>query len=75
MGVIDNGYIRLPKVGLIKLKQHRLIPSDYKLKSVTVSQTPSGEYYVSVLFEYENQVQQIEPQTRLGFFYEGVIQR
>ncbi|MDE5758073.1 MAG: transposase, partial [Allobaculum sp.] len=64
--VIDNGYIRLPKVGLIKLKQHRLIPSDYKLKSVTVSQAPSGEYYASVLFEYENQVQPIEPQTFLG---------
>ncbi|MDE5757334.1 MAG: hypothetical protein K2H85_01850 [Allobaculum sp.] len=42
MGVIDNGYIRLPKIGLVRLKQHRLIPSDYKLKSVTVSQTPSG---------------------------------
>lgn len=63
---IENGYIKLPKVGLIKLKQHRLIPSDYKLKSVTVSQTPGGKYYVSVLFEYENQVQQIEPQTFIG---------
>lgn len=64
--VIENGYIKLPKVGLVRLKQHRLIPSDYKLKSVTVSQTPSGEYYVSVLFEYENQIQPIEPQTFLG---------
>ena len=64
--MIENGYIRLPKVGLVKLKQHRLIPSDYKLKSVTVSQTPNGEYYASVLFEYENQIQQIEPQTFLG---------
>ena len=63
---IENGYIKLPKIGLIKLKQHRLIPSDYKLKSVTVSQTPGGKYYVSVLFEYENQVQQIEPQTFIG---------
>lgn len=63
---IENRYIKLPKIGLIKLKQHRLIPSDYKLKSVTVSQTPGGKYYVSVLFEYENQVQQIEPQTFIG---------
>ena len=73
--MIENGYIKLPKVGLVRPKQHRFIPSNYKLKSVTLSQTPSGEYYISVLFEYENQVQQIEPQTRLGFFYEGVIQR
>lgn len=63
---IENGYIKLPKIGLVKLKQHRFIPSDYKLKSVTVSQTPSGKYYASILFEYENQVQQIEPQTFLG---------
>lgn len=55
---IENGCIKLPKIGLVKLKQHREIPNDYKLKSVTVSQTPSGKYYVSILFEYENQVQE-----------------
>ena len=53
---IDNGFLKLPKVGLVKLKQHRLILSNYKLKSVTISQTPSGKYYASVLFEYENQM-------------------
>ena len=63
---IDSGYIKLPKVGTVKLKQHRNIPVDYKLKSVTVSQTPSGKYYASVLFEYENQVQLIEPHSFLG---------
>ena len=63
---VENYYIKLPKIGLVKLKQHRMIPSGYKLKSVTVSQTSSGKYYASVLFEYENQVQEIEPQTFLG---------
>jgi putative transposase len=63
---IANGYIKLPKIGFVKLKQHRNIPSDYKLKSATVSQTPSGKYYVSVLFEYENQIQEIEPHSFLG---------
>lgn len=63
---MENGYIKLPKVGLVKMKQHRQIPANYKLKSVTVSQTPSGKYYASVLFEYENQVQEKEPQTFLG---------
>lgn len=66
---IENGYIRLPKIGLVKLKQHRLIPAGYKLKAVTVSQTPSGKYHASVLFEYENQVQQIKPQTFIGLDY------
>lgn len=66
---IENGYVRLPKIGLVKLKQHRRIPSDYVLKSVTVSQRPSGKYYASILFEYESQVQQTEPQTFLGLDY------
>lgn len=63
---IANGYIKLPKAGFIKLKQHRTIPSNYKLKSVMVSQTPGGKYYASVLFEYENQVQEQKPTTFLG---------
>lgn len=63
---IADGRIRLPKVGFVKIKQHRNIPVDYKLKSVTVSQTPSGKYYASVLFEYENQVQKQTPHTFLG---------
>ena len=66
---IENGSIKLPKIGVVKLKQHREIPSDYILKSVTVSQNPSGKYYVSVLFEYENQVQVQAPQSFLGLDY------
>lgn len=63
---IENGHIKLPKIGLVKLKQHRMIPSSYRLKSVTVSQTPSGKYYASILFEYENQVQDKELYNFLG---------
>ena len=63
---IDNGFLKLPKVGLVKLKQHRLILSNYKFKSVTISQTPSGKYYASVLFEYENQIQEQELHDFLG---------
>lgn len=63
---IENGHIKLPKIGLVKLKQHRMIPSSYRLKSVTVSQTPSGKYYASILFEYENQVQDKELYHFLG---------
>ena len=62
----ENGKIALPKIGKVKVRQHRSIPENYILKSVTVSQTPSGKYYASILFEYENQVQKSEPQTFLG---------
>ena len=63
---ISNGYLKLPKIGQVRLKQHRAIPSEYKLKSVTVSQTPSEKYYVSILFEYKNQVQEQDMHEFLG---------
>lgn len=43
-----------------------MIPSGYKLKSVTVSEAPSGKYYASVLFAYQNQVQPKALATFLG---------
>ena len=64
---LENGYLKLPKiVDLIKVKQHRQIPKDYKIKAVTISQTPSGKYYASILCEYANQVQTVEPKTFIG---------
>ena len=63
---LENGMVTLPKIGKVKVRQHRSIPENYILKSVTVSQTPSGKYYASILFEYENQIQKTEPQTFLG---------
>lgn len=48
-----KGYIRLPKVGLVKTVFHRDIPDDYLLQSVTVSKTPSGKYFASINFLYE----------------------
>lgn len=63
--IIDS-YVQLPKIGLVKMKQHRLIPSGYKIKSATISQTPSGKYYASILFEYENQVPKTELLNFLG---------
>lgn len=50
---IENGKLRLPKVGFVRIKLHRAIPDDYIIKSVTVSQEASGKYYASILTEYE----------------------
>ena len=63
---ISNGYLKLPKIGQVRLKQHRAVPNGYRLKSVTVSQTPGGKYYASILFQYEDQVQEKEMQRFLG---------
>ena len=49
---LENGKLRLPKVGFIKIRQHRPVPEEYILKSVTVSMEGSGKYYASLLYEY-----------------------
>ena len=63
---IEKGRIRLPKLGEVKIRQHRQIPEEWTLKSVTVKRVPSGKYYVSILFEYESQICEREINNVLG---------
>jgi len=46
---IVGNYIKLPKIKYIKIKQHRNIQGI--IKSVTISKTSSGKYYISILTE------------------------
>ena len=55
ISIIDDRHIKLPKIGIVKTKIHRDIPDGYKLKSATISKAPSGKYYVSILFEYNEE--------------------
>ena len=48
----DNNKIKLPKLKWIKAKVHRQFVGT--IKSATISQTPSGKYYVSILADCEN---------------------
>ena len=66
---IADGYVKLPRVGRVKVKQHRGIPEGYLLKSATVSRTAGGRYYVSLLYEYEASVPERELRTFLGLDY------
>ena len=50
---MSDKYIKLPKIGFIKVKKHRGF--DGIIKSVTISRTPSEKYYVSVLVDCEEQ--------------------
>lgn len=54
VAIIDNRYIRLPKIGKVRAVIHRVPGTDWKLRSATVSCSSDDRYYVSVLFEYEN---------------------
>jgi putative transposase len=50
---VKGSRIHLPKVGNVRAVFHR--PIKGKLKSCTVSKTPSGKYFVSILCEVESQ--------------------
>ena len=50
---LNNGLLRLPKIGEVKVKQHREIPEGYRLKQATVKRTNTEKYYVSLLYEYD----------------------
>ena len=64
--IVRDGMIRLPKLGFVKMKQHRNIPENYKLKAVTVSQNSGGKYFVSILFEYEEEITMKELENFIG---------
>ena len=51
IAILDNNHIKLPKVKSIKCKVHRTLPVESRIKSATISQVPSGKYYVSLLVE------------------------
>ncbi len=68
---INNKTIRLPKLKDVRIKIHRQLPPDAKIKSATISQTPTGKYYIAILVKYEVQIEQIKPraETTIGLDY------
>lgn len=72
---LSDGHIKLPKLKRVKIKQHRAIPSDYTIKSCTLSVTASGKYYISILTEYEKEFEskKIEKVVGLDFAMDGLF--
>ncbi len=61
---IVDGNVKLPgNIGIVKAKIHRAIEG--KIKTVTVSKTPSGKYLASILTEIEGE----NPVTSVGKIY------
>lgn len=49
---LEGGYLKVPKLKTkVKIKQHKQFEG--KIKSVTISKTPTGKYYASILVETE----------------------
>ena len=61
---ISDKYIKLPKIGLVRVKKHRGF--DGIIKSATVSQEPSGKYYVSVLVDCKEQEKLPKSNNKVG---------
>lgn len=59
--ILNGKSVRIPKLGDIRIKLHRTIPDGMRIKSATISQAPSGKYYISILVEYENGTDRIIP--------------
>ena len=69
IALLDKG-IKLPKLGKVRASLHRMPKKDWKLKSVTISQSPDGKFYASVLFEYENDINyQVNLNNAIGLDY------
>lgn len=69
---LQVGHIKLPKLKLVKIRQHREIPADYKLKSCTISKTKSGKYYISILTEYEKDIEPVSIQKVVGLDFASI---
>lgn len=69
--LIDSKTIRLPKLKDVRIKLHRELPKEAVIKSATISKTPTGKYYISVLIEYESNIVPVTPvpETVLGLDY------
>lgn len=51
---VVQGGVKLPQVGIVQAKIHRLF--DGEVKTVTVSRTPSGKFYASLLFDSKQEI-------------------
>lgn len=58
---VSRKFIKLPKIGFVRCKVHREIPSDWRIKSATISQTSTGKFYISILCEYDVEIKPIVP--------------
>ena len=53
VAIIDDKYIKIPRIGKVRAAIHRKANADWKIKSATISKEGDGSYYISILFEYD----------------------
>lgn len=63
-GEVGEDFVKIPKVGKIKASISRQVEG--KIKAITISKTPTGKYFASVLAEYRTELPEKLPVTEKG---------
>lgn len=63
---IEDCKLKLPKVGLVEIRMERQLPNNSKIKNVTISKTKTNKYFASIQFEFNKEINKVEPKTFLG---------
>ncbi|HHT97410.1 MAG TPA: transposase, partial [Clostridiales bacterium] len=66
---IEEGFLKLPKIGLVEMRMERDLPNNSVIKSVTITKTKINKYFVSIQFEFFKKIKQVEPKSYLGLDY------
>ena len=65
--VLQNGKLKLPKAGWVRIRQHRKIEEGYQLKGATITQEADERYYVALLYSCEEPVHETrKAETAIG---------
>lgn len=54
---IVDGCLKIPQLGLVKASIHRIFEGE--IKTVTVSKTPTGKYFASILFDTQQELPEV----------------
>ena len=49
----SENYIKLPKLGRVRIILHRSIPDEWRMKHATIKETASGKFFISLTFDVE----------------------
>ena len=65
--------VTIPKVGNVRFRGKPRIGEDWKLKSITVSKSPTGKYHASLCYEYyvEESKVELDVQNSIGLDYKS----
>lgn len=63
---VEDSKVRLPKIGFVEIRMERQLPDGAVIKNVTVSKTRTNKYFISIMFELEKEIKQVEPNSYIG---------